>query len=122
MSETTQIPEIVEDKDSENVCMKCRCKQCGKNTEFSSAKRKVAVLTAICCILCVLTISACCCSLYLFTRFQGFRQELVALVRAQTVNADADDAFEDHFPMDHNALPMYGEDLESDEDNVVSRR
>lgn len=90
------------------VCLKCSNRWADDDKhEFTSASRKIATLTAICSVLCVLTLSACGCSLYLYTRFQGFRQELVALVKINL--DDADDNFSEYFEMEYNALPLYGE-------------
>lgn len=96
-----------------DVCLKCSTRWADATRAFTSATRKVALLTAVCSVLCVLTVSACCCSLYLYMRFQGFRQELVALVKMNL--DDADDTFSEYYEMEFRAMPLYGEQL--DEDN-----
>ncbi|XP_060567116.1 uncharacterized protein LOC132725923 isoform X3 [Ruditapes philippinarum] len=99
----------------EDVCLHCKCRREDDSKLIKSSMRKIAFLTAICSVLCVLTITACGCSLYFYTRFQGFRQDLFAMVRADI--DDADDILDDHFSLEHNAMPMYGDSLDDEYDD-----
>lgn len=101
------------DEEDTDVCLQCNNRREKESQAFRSAMRKVALLTAICSVLCVLTITACCCSLYLYTRFQGFRQELVTLVRTDPEGAES--LLDDHFAMDQKSMPMYGDPTDVNE-------
>lgn len=95
------------DEEDTEVCLQCNSRREKESQAFRSATRKVALLTAVCGVLCVLTITACSCSLFLYTRLQGFRQELVTLVRMDPEGADS--LFDDHFAMEQKSMPMYGD-------------
>lgn len=103
----------------EDDYLRCKCSREDDIKIIRSAMRKTAFLTAVCGVLCVLTIVACGCSLYFYTRFQEFRQDLAAMVRADT--DDTDDVWEDHFPLDHNAMPMYGGPPDEYDDDFQSK-
>ncbi|XP_045199462.2 uncharacterized protein LOC123553843 isoform X2 [Mercenaria mercenaria] len=105
---------VADVEDIEDACLQCKSRREGETLALNSALRKIAMLTAVCSVLCVLTISACGCSLYFYTRFQGFHQDLVALVRME--GEEADNILGDHFTMEHNAMPMYGDPIDNDDD------